>query len=241
MRKIKFLLTLCFVSLFFVSFASSITFEKDSNVNLQFPCVYNGSFCAAGTSCYLSVIYPNNSVMVENQEATYTGTGLANYTLPDTSVNGDYNVPVYCEFPSGDFQSGNADFTINPSGEPFNSSKTAFYLGLILLLAALLVFMIIAIVYIDSFSWRMGLTTFAYVISNGFLLICWKSAELFLTSIPFIETIFKVLYIASTAGYIPMFLLVIVYYLLHMTDQANIETLMRRGFTEDQARYRSRK
>ena len=37
-----------------------------------------------------------------------------------------------------------------------------------------------------------------------------------------------------------MFLFVLVYSLLHMTDEKNIETLMNRGFTEDQARWRTK-
>jgi len=71
--------------------------------------------------------------------------------------------------------------------------------------------------------------------------VCWKTAEAFLTSIPFIETMFHILWIVSNACYIPMFLGIIAYMLFHMTDEKNIETLMDRGFTEDQARWRTKR
>jgi len=52
---------------------------------------------------------------------------------------------------------------------------------------------------------------------------------------------FHILWIVSNACYIPMFLGIIAYMLFHMTDEKNIETLMDRGFTEDQARWRTKR
>ena len=70
---------------------------------------------------------------------------------------------------------------------------------------------------------------------NGFLLMCWKLAEMFLTSIPFTEPVFKVLNIASTAGYLPVFLGLVGYLLFKMTDENNINKLKGRGYDKDLA------
>jgi hypothetical protein len=238
MQKLSIFFIYTFILVGTLSFSTALTLEKDSIIDLKFPCTYNGTNCPLATQCNISVIYPNQSLMVENQPTTYTGSGIANYTLPDSSVNGEYKVPITCTFPDGISKTGNADFTITPNGEIPSIAQTSIYLGLIALLLVLFILIIFALFNIDNFGWRMGLTSFAYIIANGFLLICWKTAEMFLTSVPFIETIFKILYMVSTAGYFPMILFVLIYSLLHMTDQKNIETLMNRGFTEDQARWR---
>ena len=235
MKNINLFFICAFILVGTLSFSTALTFEKDSVINLKFPCTYNGTNCPSGTTCNLSIIYPNQSLMVENQQASYSGSGIANYTLPDSSVNGDYRVPLTCTFPSSDSESGQADFTITPNGELPTIAQTLIYLGLIIILLILFTIIVFALFNIDHFGWRMGLTSFAYIIANVFLLVCWKMAELFLTSVPFIEILFKVLYITSTVGYFPMFLFVFVYSMLHMTDEKNINTLMDRGFTEDQA------
>lgn len=224
-----------------LSFSSALTFEKGSAINLKFPCTFNGSVCPSATTCNLSIIYPNQSLMVENQQASYSGSGIGNYTIPNSSTNGDYKVPITCEFPSGDSKSGQADFTITPNGETPTIAKTIIYISLIIILLTIIMLILLALFNINHFGWRMGLVSFAYIVINVFLLVCWKMGAMFLTSIPFIETIFKILYIISNIGYFPMFLFVIIYSLLHMTDEKNIETLMDRGFTEDQARWRSKR
>ena len=237
-------MSLLVCALFLVSilpFSSGLTIKKDVDSLITFPVIYDGSNAPVGTTCNFSVIYPNQSLMMENQEATYTGTGVASFILIDNSINGDYKVPLICSFPSGDSDSGNADFTINPTGQDITKANMSIYLGLMIILLVLLIGIIFTLFKTENFGWKMGLTSFAYIISNGFFLVCWKVAEMFLVSMPFLEVIFRILYTISTIGYFPMFLFILGYSLLHMTDEKNIKTLMNRGFTEDQARYRSRR
>ena len=241
MKKLSLIFICAFILVSTLSFSSALTIKQNTDSLVTFPVTFNGSNAPAASTCNYSVIYPNFSIMMENQEASYFGTGMANFTLIDNSINGPYQVPLSCTFPDGSSESGNADFIITPNGEDPSGAQVSIYLGLIVMLLIILVGILITLFEIDSFAWRMGLTSFAYIIANGFLLVCWKTAEMFLTSIPFIELIFKVLYIVSTAGYFPMFGFVLVYSLLHMTDEKNIETLMDRGFTEDQARWRTKR
>ena len=65
--------------------------------------------------------------------------------------------------------------------------------------------------------------------------MCWKLAEMFLTSIPFIEVILKVLYISSNVGYFPVFLGLVIYLLIKITDEKNINKLVDRGYDKDLA------
>lgn len=241
MKKLNLFFICAFILVSTLSFSCALTIEQDVGLLIAFPVTFNGSNAPTGTTCNYSVIYPNLSMMVENNQANYTNTGIGSFILEDNSINGYYKAPLTCTFPDGSSESGSTDFKITPNGEDPNSSQIYIYLGLIFVILVFLAGIIFALFEIDSFAWRMGLTSFAYIIANVFLLVCWKTAEMFLTSIPFIEIIFRVLYVVSTAGYFPMFLFVLVYTLLHMTDEKNIETLMNRGFTEDQARWRTKK
>jgi len=222
-------------SLFSIVSISGLTFEKDITIDLTFPCTYNGTICPVATECNLSIIYPNGSLMLENKQATYTGSGIANYTLPDSSINGDYKAPLTCLFPDGNSESGNADFTITPNGEEPELAKSILYLGLILIILVLFIICIYSLLEIDNFSWKIGILAMAYILLNGFLLMCWKLAEMFLTSIPFIEPLFKVLYITSNVGYFPVFLGLVVYLLIKVTDENNINKLVGRGYDKDLA------
>ncbi len=229
------------ILLFSFTLISALTFEKDAIVDLTFPCTYNGSNCDAATTCNLSIIYPNGSLMVENQQATYTGSGIANYTIPDTSVNGDYKVPLTCTFPDGNSEEGNADFIITPNGEQPDEAKTTIYLGLILIILILIILILVGLFKVNNLGWRIGLLAFGYILMNGFLLMCWKLSEMFLTAVPFIEVVFRILYIISNVGYFPVFIGLVMYLLIKLLDEKNINKLVGRGYDKDLARRLSRR
>jgi len=235
--------TFIFAILFIFSITgiSALTFEQDSNIDLTYPCTYNGTICPASTQCNISVIYPDGSLMIENKQSTYTGTGIANHTISDSSINGDYKTPITCIFSNGDAESGSADFTITPNGETLNLSKTIIYLGLIFILIIILTILLYSAVAVDSFGWRIGIICLAYIVSNIFFLSCWKTSEAFLTAVPFLGTLFHILFVASTAGYFPFFLGIIIYFLFDMFNEKSIETLMKRGYSEEEARSRNRR
>ena len=239
MQKLN-IYTIIFIMLFVFSInaVSALTFEQNSKIDLTYPCTYNGTICAPTTTCNVSVIYPNGSLMIENKQSTYTGTGIANHTITDSSINGVYKVPITCNFANGDADSGSADFEITPNGETLNLSKTIIYLGLIFILIIILTILLYSMIAVDNFGWRIGLIGLSYVVSNIFFLSCWKTSEAFLTAVPFLGTLFHVLFITSTAGYFPFFLGLIIYFLLDMFNEKSINTLIGRGYSEEEARTR---
>ncbi len=198
---------------------------------------YDLSECP-GCSCKLSIFYPNGSALIRNAPGTVTDSYCIYQN--NASLLGSYGYDMY--FTNGiDYGQVTGDFLVTPNGEIVTIAKTIIYLGLAATLLIILIFLLFITFSTENFGWRIGLSAFSYVISNVFLLVCWKIAEMFLTSVPFIETIFRILYISSNVIYLPFFLGIVVVYLLHMTNEKNIETLMNRGFSEDQARWRAGK
>jgi len=158
-----------------------------------------------------------------------------NYTYCFPELNGQYNINGV-----GDLGGENTvwayTLTLTPNGEePRTCQNLILYLGLILIILILFIICIYSLLEIDNFSWKIGILAIAYILLNGFLLMCWKLAEMFLTSIPFIEPVFKVLYIASNVGYFPVFIGLVIYLLIKVTDENNINKLVDRGYDKDLA------
>ncbi len=194
------------------------------------------------SSCNLSYIkYPDNTKTIYSIPLTQSGRDF--YTTLNSNNYSQLGITcmgITCT-DGVTFEPGTKCIEVTPNGELVTIAKTIIYLGLAATLLIILIFLLFITFSTENFGWRIGLSAFSYVISNVFLLVCWKIAEMFLTSVPFIETIFRILYISSNVIYLPFFLGIVVVYLLHMTDEKNIETLMNRGFSEEQARWRAGK
>lgn len=184
-------------------------------------------------SFVLISVFNTNGIVVENVNMVENGSTWTYTFTPTEPLRYDVNG-------LGDINGANDSFAFyfhaNPSGTELTGAVTGMYLGVTLILLALLVGAIYAFTKSDNFGWKMGLLSFAYILSNGFFLVCWKLSELFLTAIPFLTPVFKVLYIASTAGYFPFFLFLVLYYIVYSVNEKRIKQMMNRGFTEDQAR-----
>ena len=168
----QYLFFICaFILVSTMSFSSALTLEQDKDSLITFPVTFNGSNAPTGTTCNYSVIYPDLTLMVENNQANYTNSGIGSFIIPDNSITGEYQAPLTCTFPGGSSESGSANFQITPNGEDPSGAQIAIYLGLILILFILFSGIIFILFEIDSFAWRMGLTSFAYIIANVFLLV----------------------------------------------------------------------
>ena len=234
--KNKFLFIFLILGLFLISFTSAIDSHKQ---NTEYDLIISSN---NASSCNLTYIkYPDSSKLIYSIPLTQSGRNFyttikeSNYSQLGLTCMG-----ITCT-DGITFEQGSKCIEVTPNGELPTIEKTIIYLSLDAILFIILLTLLFFIFSTENFSWRVGLSAFSYVISNVFLLVSWKIAELFLTSVPFIETIFRILYISSNVIYLPFFLGIVVVYLLHMTNEKNIKTLMNRGFTEDQARWREGK
>lgn len=111
----KLLLTL-FIGMFLISLTSAeLVFERNSEININFPCTFDGANCDATAVCNVSILYANGSYMINNVAATNGNNGMFNISITDSSISGDYLAPLTC-CQDSICQEGDADFTITPSG-----------------------------------------------------------------------------------------------------------------------------
>jgi len=143
----KIILTLIF-GIFLISLASaspSFYVKQYEPYDITFSCTDDSQplgFCSPTTECNITIIYPNSTTMVNNQNATNLFNGKFNYSLDSsqTSINGKYIVRVGC---SGNGLNNSGDFTyeVNPLGKESKS----FSLNPILIFLTIFAFIFIGL------------------------------------------------------------------------------------------------
>jgi len=129
------ILVLPFVS---ASDETSYLYEQNTTTDLKVSCFdANNSICDSGTACNITIIYPNSTQMVANQEMTYNPS-YYNYSIDHTQLQpiGDYSVVMYCDGDYDGFSSFNFRVTLNGKEPPTDFTKVGFMIGFLVYLCA---------------------------------------------------------------------------------------------------------
>ena len=91
----KLILILIFLCL--ISSVSASVYQKGNNIDLKVPCINSGAYCSSSTTCNLTTIYPNETILLNNLEMT-NQVSFHNYTLNASDINviGEYKNIVMC-------------------------------------------------------------------------------------------------------------------------------------------------
>jgi len=145
MKKITLLLLFGIFLINLVSASPSFYVTQYEPYDITFSCTDNSQllgFCSPATNCNITIIYPNSTIMVDNQNTTNLFNGKFNYSIisAQTNVNGEYTVRAGC---SGNGLNNSADFTyeVNPLGKEGKS----FLLNPILIFLTLFAFIFIGL------------------------------------------------------------------------------------------------
>ena len=111
--------------------SAQLTFKKSTEINLRVPCSFNGTFCSESAECNVTIIYPNNTIMINNLGMTNEANGMPNYTLPDSSIMGEYEVHATC-LQDGISGSNSFAFFITGSGEQVTTAQGIIYMVVLL-------------------------------------------------------------------------------------------------------------
>lgn len=160
-----------------ITFASADQiFQANQPVDLKIQCIINGTYCSAVSVCNITVAYPNNTLLISNRLMT-NNISFYNYTLPDTSVLGNYKCSVTCcdggfcgTSYSGDYidiSTGNCDFTLTPTGGDRVNSIGTFTILLIVSLIVLIFGVIMSNEYIGFVGSALMLVTGVYSMIYG--------------------------------------------------------------------------
>lgn len=219
-----------FITMMF-TIVSAEPFAEGDRLDLKVYC--NQINCSGSPSCNMTVAYPNSSLFISQKEATFqTAFYVYNFTIPEISGSYDYN--LYCS-PTNTFSNS---YEVTPNGELPTTAKAFFYIGLL----SLLVFFIILIFYahlndastLAKFWWF----SFMWIPFWALLFIGWSMARDFLTSQGVIEAVLWWGWVVIGIVY-PFYLLSLVLYTFYwIYEQKEVQQLVKRGFSLEEAQSR---
>lgn len=125
-NKVVTLMTLSIFLFFLIPQVSSLAFKQNEVADIRQAIRVEGGIPPADTLCNISVVYPNNSVMIDFLAMTRNTNGQDyNYTLDTslTTVIGEYDYAITCLSPEVN-KTFSSVFYINPGGIEPTSTKT---------------------------------------------------------------------------------------------------------------------
>lgn len=174
MKNIKLVLisVVLFVLFSFFVFAedSSYIYKKDTVIDLKVPCIFNGTHCSAGAVCNISINYPNSSEYNKNVVMT-NNLVYHNFTMPTTSVTGEYPVLVYCTdagFSNYKF------FKININNNGIKENNTPV-IAMVIVSAFMVLFIILTITLTTGYRYLFLILSFLFGTILSFILYTFTS------------------------------------------------------------------
>jgi len=132
MKKTLLMLGLIFLTLIpLANAATSYYFKQNSLVNLKIFCFDdNDYYCDNSVLCSITILYPNSSVLVDNQAMNYNPSYYDyNISSDYTDTLGEYSTSVLCNSTNlTDYAI--FTFTITPNGEPMEMASSILHIGI---------------------------------------------------------------------------------------------------------------
>ena len=233
-----------FIILFTSLASAELIFKYRGEINLRVPCSYNGTFCDSTAICNLTVMYPNDSVMVENVQMTNAGNGTPNYTLPDDETIGTYSSHAYC-CQAASCESTTFNFQITKSGSELSTSQGIIYV-IVLIIAIGLFFACMygafkikwgniwdvdnrSIISINDFKWvKLICIVFSYILFMWVIWLIYGVTENFLY-MEFAARFFYMVFWILLAFLFPVLVVSVILCLVVWFDDRKMDKLIKRG------------
>lgn len=147
---------------------------------------------------------------------------------------GDTCVGVVC-YDGSNYEDGSVCREVTPNGEEVDGSKTTFNIVLLVILTVFFILALIGLFTINDYRGKFALYWVCHVLLIGISFVAWRYGQDFLFSDGGASGIFKVIFWVSTTAVLPMLLLSIAWivYIHTVTDEIN--DLMERGLTPEEA------
>lgn len=233
MKKTTLFIAIVFLITFVIAEQSSLGVFK------QYECISLIQICANCSYINItSVNYPNSSMAISNKAMTKSGTEFT-YPFCNTSLLGQYIVNGV-----GDIDGLGTifayDFEITVNGKTATTGRALIDGALILVLVVFLICSLWIFLTTDNLLGKVGMVGFGYLLLIAISFISWNMASDFLLSAPFLASFFKILFIVLMVGLLPLIIGGFVWYFFMVFKVKEIERLMTRGFSVEEAKRRTK-
>ena len=196
--------------------------------------------CDNCTFVNISIIAPNGTIIADNVEMSSASGFLYNYSFCETSDLGRYFVSYHYDDNGMSIYSDMDWFQVTPNGENATEGKAIFYIGLLAVLLFFLAFSIFGFVSFENLLARVGLFGLSYLLLIAVTFIGWNMANDFLLSSIFVAEMFRILFFVLIIGAFPLLIGAFAWYLIMLFRIKEIERLMNKGLSRDEAEHRQR-
>jgi len=134
---------LMFMGILFISLVSAqpnFYVGESTNYEIKVSCENQGNFCSGSATCNITLVYPNSSLLVDNQAMTNLNNGYFNYPLipSQTTPTGEFTGRTGCT--DGNLSATTTfNYEVNPTGTELNTSKSILYVASLFFLIFFLV------------------------------------------------------------------------------------------------------
>jgi hypothetical protein len=188
------------------------------------------------------LISDNQGELVYHNNVSYNSYNYWSVFIPGSVFNktGYYPYGVDCEDGKGGALAGS--FYITQTGTLLDISDSILYASFLFIIFIIMYGLIKLLLESENKYFNYGIISILYILSNVFLLIFWKVSEYFLYLVPFISTLFEILYKVSTIGYFIIFPVILFSLAMSLFNDKEMLKLQEMGYSdEDISRVRSSK
>lgn len=181
--------------------------------------------------------------LIYSSDAIYVGTDLGYwYTLisgGNFSETGVYSYGIKCEGVS--FATGKSGvWEVTPNGLDLPVGNAFIYIGLLIVFVIFLIGTVVIFMSSENLLSRVNMIGLGYLLLIAINFIAWNMASDFLLSAPFIASMFRIIFFVLIIGLFPLVIAGFIYYLLMLFKIKEIERLMTRGLSYEDADRRVR-
>lgn len=203
-------------------------------------CVVLEQECSACNFITLkNVKLPNGTIDYINENMTSAGFGTFYYDCYNVTLNGEHIVKTLIVGTNFTLEAP-YNFYVTPNGEESDVAKGLLYLGLFSVLILFLSLSIYGIVKVENMYGRFALFWVAWIFLIAVSFIAWNLSSDFLTSAPFVVSMFKIVFYFVMIASFPLMLgsIAWVVYIHTVTDE--MKAMMERGMSPEEAWSRKR-
>jgi hypothetical protein len=232
----KGLFLIMLLCLFLTSVNAQDTFARDQDIDFKYYCFD----CVPATTCNVTVLYPNYSLMVDNVPLASQGS-YHNYTISSSlnNVNGKHTVFGACDN-SGTMVEIDQDFYVTESGYTLTTGQALLYIAWIMFVSVLF-YVLLMSVFVSpkqpqgefSINWykqyRIGAVAMSYVL----LLFLFGGLRSIFASYLYFDNasqVFYTAYIILLSGVIPLLVLTAIISLVNLLSDRKLYQRINRGF-----------
>lgn len=185
------------------------------------------------------IIAPNKSFVIDTPKLMVKNGDDYSYNFNITD-DGSYFVYGKCDENSNEIL-WQYDVIATPNGENPTTATAIFYIGIFVVILFIFGLSVYLFIEFDSLLTRVASIGLAYLSLTAVSFIAWNMANDFITSSPFLVSILKNSFFILMWSALPLLILGIVYYFLSLWKIKEIERLMTKGFSMEEAERRVKK